>query len=80
MWYYSTKGQIEELLEVLDQNVWERELSFILSDLRDDIIRQMNITESLTREKCTNKKSAIEVEIGESQVAIHFKFLLKYLY
>jgi nucleosome-remodeling factor subunit BPTF len=65
VWYYSTKGQIEELLEVLDQTVWERELSFIVSDLRDDISRQMKITEELTKEKCTNKKSALEVEIGK---------------
>ncbi|XP_053392915.1 nucleosome-remodeling factor subunit BPTF-like [Mercenaria mercenaria] len=64
VWYYSTKGQIEELLEVLDRTVWERELCFILSDLRDDISRQMKITENLTREKTTNKKSAIEMEIA----------------
>lgn len=64
VWYYSTKGQIDELLEVLDQTVWERELSFILSDLRDDISRQMKITEDLTKDKCTNKKSAIDVETG----------------
>ncbi|KAL4240135.1 hypothetical protein ACF0H5_000929 [Mactra antiquata] len=64
VWYYSTKPQIEELLEVLDPNVWERELSFILSDLRDDITRQMNITETLTKDKSSNKKSAIEIEIA----------------
>lgn len=64
VWYYSTKGQIEELFEVLDPSVWERELCFILSDLRDDIVRQMNITEALTKEKCSNKKSAIEIENG----------------
>ncbi|WAQ96933.1 NU301-like protein [Mya arenaria] len=42
---------------------FERELAFVISDLRDDINRQMTITEQLTEEKCTNnKKSAIEVE------------------
>lgn len=54
-------------MEVFDKHGFEREISFVLSDLRDDIIRQMAITESLTKEKCSsNKKSAIEIEIGNS--------------
>ncbi|XP_052262825.1 nucleosome-remodeling factor subunit BPTF-like isoform X2 [Dreissena polymorpha] len=63
VWYYSTKLQVDELLEVFDKTGWERELSFVISDLYDEIIRQMEVTEQLTAEKCTaNKKSAIEVE------------------
>ncbi|XP_052763553.1 nucleosome-remodeling factor subunit NURF301-like isoform X2 [Mya arenaria] len=63
VWYYSTKRQLDELLEVFDKQGFERELAFVISDLRDDINRQMTITEQLTEEKCTNnKKSAIEVE------------------
>jgi len=65
VWYYSTKGQIDELLEVFDTHGFEREIAFVLSDLRDEIFRHMTITESLTKDKCSsNKKSAIELEIG----------------
>lgn len=69
IWYYSTKGQIDELIEVFDKHGFEREIAFVLSDLRDDITRQMGITESLTKEKCTaNKKSAIELEISKFKI------------
>lgn len=72
VWYYSTKGQITELIEVFDKHGFEREIAFVLSDLRDDITRQMAITESLTKEKCiSNKKSAIEVETGECFCLYH---------
>ena len=52
-------------MEVFDKSIFERELAFVMSDLRDDINRHMDITEALTTEKCTNsKKSAIEIENG----------------
>ncbi|KAK3598854.1 hypothetical protein CHS0354_008596 [Potamilus streckersoni] len=64
VWYYSTKGQIDELLEVLEGEPWEKELVYSLKEMRDDIARQMEITEKMTTQHKGNKKSALENEIA----------------
>merc|ERR1712062_516546 len=48
LWYYSSGCQLEELLEVLDEELWETDLVYTLQEAGDDIRRQMNITDVLT--------------------------------
>ncbi|XP_067672997.1 nucleosome-remodeling factor subunit BPTF-like [Haliotis asinina] len=62
VWYYSTKAHIDELVEVMDGRDWERDLVSTLHEMRDDISKQMTITEELTNTARGNKKSSIEVE------------------
>ncbi|KAL3875950.1 hypothetical protein ACJMK2_033849 [Sinanodonta woodiana] len=64
VWYYSTKGQIDELLEVLEGEPWEKELVYSLREMREDIARQMEITEKMTTQHKGNKKSALDNEIA----------------
>ncbi|GFT51046.1 nucleosome-remodeling factor subunit BPTF [Trichonephila clavipes] len=61
-YYYTTKLQFQELMEVLDKNDFEYDLYRALEDLREEIIRQMDITEKLTNSAKGNKKSYLEVE------------------
>lgn len=63
-YYYSTKLQLQELMEVLDPNDLEYELYRTIEDFKDEIIRQMDITEKLTNSAKGNKKSYLEVENG----------------
>lgn len=62
VWYYSTSLQLEELMLMLDQNEMEVALYRELSDYKDEIVRQMELTESITNQYKGNKKSYLEVE------------------
>ncbi|KMQ97122.1 nucleosome-remodeling factor subunit nurf301 [Lasius niger] len=62
VWYYSTPLQLEELMLVLDQNEMEVALCRELSDYKDEIVRQMELTETITNQFKGNKKSYLEVE------------------
>ncbi|XP_012232371.1 nucleosome-remodeling factor subunit NURF301 isoform X2 [Linepithema humile] len=62
VWYYSTPLQLEELMLALDQNEMEVALYRELSDYKDEIVRQMELTESITNQFKGNKKSYLEVE------------------
>lgn len=61
-WYYSTEAQFELLLSKLDQNEMETLLCRELLDLKDEIVRQMRITENLTTQHKGNKKSYLEIQ------------------
>ncbi|XP_069124363.1 nucleosome-remodeling factor subunit BPTF-like isoform X2 [Argopecten irradians] len=65
VWYYSTKGQIDELLEVLDTEGWEKDLVSAIYEFKEDILKQMAITHELTMSHKGNKKSALELEMNE---------------
>lgn len=65
VWYYSTRLQFEELLLNLDKDDMEVALCREISDSHDEIIRQMELTETLTNQYKGNKKSYLEVENGE---------------
>ena len=65
VWYYSTPLQLEELMLSLDKNEMEVALYRELSDYKEEIVRQMEITETLTNQIKGNKKSYLEVENGE---------------
>ncbi|XP_033322004.1 nucleosome-remodeling factor subunit NURF301 E(bx) isoform X1 [Megalopta genalis] len=62
VWYYSTPLQLDELLLTLDRTEMEVALYRELSDYKDEIVRQMELTESITNQFKGNKKSYLEVE------------------
>ncbi|XP_031787989.1 nucleosome-remodeling factor subunit NURF301 isoform X3 [Nasonia vitripennis] len=62
IWYYSSPLQLEELMNSLDKNEMEVALYRELSDYRDEIKRQMELTETITNQYKGNKKSYLEVE------------------
>ncbi|XP_075160179.1 nucleosome-remodeling factor subunit NURF301 E(bx) isoform X2 [Haematobia irritans] len=63
VWYYSTASKFELLLNALDGDDLENRLYSQLIELKDDIIRQLKITETLTNEQKQNKKSYLDIEI-----------------
>ncbi|XP_025163350.1 nucleosome-remodeling factor subunit NURF301 isoform X1 [Harpegnathos saltator] len=67
VWYYSMSLQLEELMLMLDQNEMEVALYRELSDYKDEIVRQMELTESITNQFKGNKKSYLEIESGNIQ-------------
>ncbi|KAL1140781.1 hypothetical protein AAG570_000711 [Ranatra chinensis] len=64
-WYYSCPAQLENLLETLDSNDYEAALCQEILDFKDEIVRQMNITEKITNQVKGNRKSYLEVETSE---------------
>ncbi|EAA10839.5 AGAP006133-PA [Anopheles gambiae str. PEST] len=63
VWYYSTVKQYELLLSKLDPDELEAELYQELDQkYRDDIVRQMTLTETLTSQHKGSKKSYFEVD------------------
>ncbi|CAH1403971.1 unnamed protein product [Nezara viridula] len=61
-WYYSCPVQFELLLESLDSVNYEAALCQEMLDFKDEIIRQMNITERITNQAKGNRKSYLEIE------------------
>lgn len=62
VWYYSTVDQFEQLMTRLDADDMELPLCRELADLKEEIVRQMEITETLTNENKGSKRSYLEVE------------------
>lgn len=62
-WYYSTKAQLDELIETLDSS-WESDLISYITELKDDIQKQMLLTEELTNAVRGNKKTVLDMENG----------------
>ncbi|XP_067237630.1 nucleosome-remodeling factor subunit BPTF isoform X8 [Chanodichthys erythropterus] len=60
-WYYSTKVQLGELLEVLDKGFWENDLCSVLEEMREEIHTHMDITEELTNKARGNNKAYLTV-------------------
>lgn len=67
--------QLEELLQTVDREIMEVALAREISDFKEEIVRQMEITEKLTNLNKGNKKSYLDVENSElyniSEVNIH---------
>ncbi|XP_075219983.1 nucleosome-remodeling factor subunit NURF301 E(bx) isoform X3 [Lycorma delicatula] len=61
-WYYSSPAQLDELLDALDSCEFESALCREISDFKDEIVRQMELTEKITNQHKGNKKSYLEVE------------------
>lgn len=62
VWYFSSPLQLEELMLALDPNEMEVALYRELSDYKEEIVRQMELTETLTNQFKGNKKSYLEIE------------------
>lgn len=58
--------QLQELLDVLDQNDMEAALYREICDYKDEIIRQMELTEKITNQAKGNKKTYIDAENGNN--------------
>lgn len=69
IWYYSTKVQLAELLEVLDKTCWEKQLCATLEELRDEIHMHMDITEELTNKARGSNKSYLTAANGEDHLS-----------
>lgn len=64
-WYYSTKVQLGELLEVMDKGFWENDLCSVLEEMREEIHSHMDITEELTNKARGNNKAYLTVANGK---------------
>lgn len=72
VWYYSTRLQVEELLHRLDGENYEKTLVENILYHKEEIYRQMLITEAVTHKVNTNhRKTYLEAENGN-----HFIFNL----
>ncbi|RZC39906.1 nucleosome-remodeling factor subunit NURF301, partial [Asbolus verrucosus] len=60
--YYTTQTQFEELLKILDSNDMEATLYRELNDYKEEIVRQMDLTEKLTNQLKGNKKTYLDAE------------------
>ena len=61
-WYYSTEAQFENVMKKLDPEFFEKQLWKEIEDCKDEILKQMKLTETLTNELKGNKKSYFEIE------------------
>ena len=57
IWYYSTKAQLGELLDVMDKTYWEADLCATLEEMKDEVHKHMDITEDLTNKARGNNKA-----------------------
>jgi len=64
---------MQELLHCLDGDKYERDLVLVIGEMRDEIDRQMQITEQLTKAVQAGRKSVIDVLNGSSR----FPFALR---
>ncbi|XP_053689324.1 nucleosome-remodeling factor subunit NURF301 [Sabethes cyaneus] len=62
VWYFSTEKQFKLLLSKLDAVEYEAHLCKEFEDRRDEIIRQMALTESITNQHKGGKKSYFELD------------------
>lgn len=67
IWYYSTKVQLGELIEVLDKEFWENDLCAMLEELKEEIHAHMDITEDLTNKARGSNKAYLTVANGKQQ-------------
>ena len=75
LWYYSSIEQFEEVLSSLDREHWEADLYGALIDFREDILRQMSITEELTDHHKGSRKSILEIENSKYLVDVLYLWL-----
>ncbi|CRK99537.1 CLUMA_CG012856, isoform A [Clunio marinus] len=62
VWYFTTMKQFENVIKKLDSNFFEKQLCKIMEEYKEEIVRQMKLTETLTDSLKGNKKSYLEVE------------------
>lgn len=57
IWYFSTRVQLEQLMECLDTKYWEMDLCATLEEMKEEIQAHMAITEDLTNTARGNSKA-----------------------
>ncbi len=78
-WYYSTKVQLAEMLEVLDKDYWENDLYSVLEEMREEIHSHMDITEELTNKARGNNKAYLTVATGKKKHKSYSSFFYCHL-
>lgn len=79
IWYYSTKAQLEELMECLDKEYWEMDLYVTLEEMKEEVQAHMDITEDLTNKARGNNKAYLTAVNGthlilsESSLEVTFR-------
>ena len=64
IWYYSTKAQLEELMESLDKEYWELDLHATLEEMREEVQAHMDVTEDLTNKARGSNKAYLTAVNG----------------
>nr|XP_033945867.1 nucleosome-remodeling factor subunit BPTF-like isoform X1 [Pseudochaenichthys georgianus] len=57
IWYYSSRKQLEDLMQALDRQYWEAELHAVLEEMKEEVHAHMDITEELTNKARGNNKA-----------------------
>lgn len=68
IWYYSTRSQLEELMERLDSEYWEADLHAALLEMKEEVQAHMAITEELTNRARGNSKTYLSALNGTGSV------------
>jgi len=77
VWYYSTPLQVEELLSRLDGSLYEAELVDAIVSQKDEILRQMEITDAVTvKQNPQRRKTYLEAENGNVLSPSNFQLIL----
>lgn len=69
IWYYSTKAQLEELIECLDKVYWEMDLHATLKEMKEEVQAHMDITEDLTNKARGNNKAYLTAVNGTDLIS-----------
>lgn len=75
-WYYTTRKQLAELIYCLEGESYEKDLLHVIQYNREEIERQMEVTEELTRAAAAHRRTWLEIEdaaidkLNEERVAI----------
>jgi len=64
--------QLTELLRCLDGDMYERDLVQVIGEMHDEIDRQMQLTEQLTKAVQAGRNSVIDVLNGISHSHLYF--------
>ncbi|XP_028828585.1 nucleosome-remodeling factor subunit BPTF-like isoform X2 [Denticeps clupeoides] len=73
IWYYSSRLQLEELLELLDKAYWEKELAAALGRILPEVQTHMDITEDLTNKACGAGSSKCYLTVANEKVLERMK-------
>jgi len=63
-WYYSTKLQLEELMDRLDWQYWETDLHATLEEMKEEVQAHMAITEDLTNKARGHNRAYLSAANG----------------
>lgn len=64
IWYYSSKAQLEELIERLDKEYWETDLHTTLEEMKEEMQAHMDVTDELTNKARGSSKAYLTAVNG----------------